>query len=100
MIVTLETDGLVVQDADDCERLHLQTALDDDALRVALRDTASGVLGADGEVWLDVATLRVRAQLATSSPDWAGSWTEMIAGARRRGRVSADGNAVRVHVER
>lgn len=100
MIVTLATDGLLVQDADDCRRLHLETALDDDALRVALRGTGTGELAPDGDAWLDLATLRARAQLAASAPDWAQRWSAMIDYATREGWVSPDGRAVQVHVQR
>lgn len=100
MLVTLEADGAVVRDADDCGRLHLATALDDGPLRVALRDTGLGEPGPDGDVWLDLAVLRSRAELVATEPDWAQRWSAMVAYAERRGWLSADGRAVRVHIER
>jgi hypothetical protein len=100
MVVTLAVDGALVADADDCSRLHLATALDGTALRVALRDTGTGELAPDGGVWLDLAVLRSRAQLAATAGDWGRRWDDMVAHAERAGLLSVDGRSVRVHVER
>lgn len=100
MIVTLAADGAVVRDADDCTRLSLATALDADALQVALRDTGTGATAPDGAVWLDLAVLRSRAQIAATAADWSERWTGMVAHAERAGWLSVDGRSVRVHVER
>ncbi|MDN5750634.1 MAG: hypothetical protein L0H64_19345 [Pseudonocardia sp.] len=100
MIVTLDADGAVVADADDCRRLRLSTPLDDGPLRVALRDTGTGEPGSDGDVWLDLAVLRSRAKLVATEPDWAQRWSAMVAYAEQQGWLSADGRAVRVHAER
>lgn len=105
MVVTLAVDGAVVGDADDCTRLHLATALDGPALRSALHGTGTGELAPDGTVWLDLAVLRSRAQIAATGPDraqedWARRWDAMIAHAERSGWLSVDGRSVRVHVER
>lgn len=100
MFVTLAVDGAVVADADDCTRLHLATALDGAALRAALRDTGIGALAPDGAVWLDLAVLRSRAQLAAAAGDWGLRWDGMIGHAERAGRLSVDGRSVRVPVAR
>lgn len=100
MVVTLAVDGAVVADADDCTRLRLATALDGPVLRTALQGTGTGELAPDGAVWLDLAVLRSRAQIAATAPDWPQRWDAMVAGAERSGRLSVDGRAVRVHVER
>lgn len=100
MIVRVEAEGALVVDADDCGRLHLETALPDERLRVALRDTGTGRQAPDGDVWLDLAVLRSRAQLSATAPDWADRFAAMVAYAERKGWTSADGRAVRVHVER
>jgi hypothetical protein len=100
VIVRLEAEGALVTDADDCGRLHLETALADERLRVALRDTGTGRLGPDGEVWLDLAVLRSRGQLSATGPDWADRFAAMVAHAQRKGWTSPDGRAVRAHVER
>jgi hypothetical protein len=97
MLVTLAADGAVVQDADDCTRLHLVTSLDGDALRRALRETGAGAVAPDGSVWLDLAVLRSRAKLGATAPDWARRWDAMVEHAA--GWVSVDGRSVRVHVE-
>lgn len=100
MVVTLTTDGALVQDADDCRRLHVETALEGAALRAAVEGTATGSVDAEGAVWLDVAVLRSRARLAAAAADWPQRWAAMIAGAERAGWLSPDGRAVRAHVER
>ncbi len=97
MYVTLAADGAVVQDADDCTRLHLATSLDGEALRRALRETGAGEVAPDGTVWLDLAVLRSRAELVATEPDWADRWDAMIGHAAEW--VSVDGRSVRVHVE-
>lgn len=98
MIVTLTADGALVRDVDDCGRLHVETGLSGDDLRTALTTTGTGA-PADGEhVWLDLATLRSRAGLLATDPDWPGRWEAMIAHAQRSGWVSPDGLAVRIHI--
>lgn len=100
MILRLDPDGAVVRDADDCRRLHLETALDRDGLRAALAATDTGELVDDDTVLLDLAVLRSRAQLAATAPDWAQRWAAMVSYAQGQGWLSADGRAVQVHVER
>jgi hypothetical protein len=100
MIVRLDSDGVVVQDADDCRRLHLETGLDTDGLRAALRHTGSGELVDARTALLDLAVLRSRALLAAHEPDWPRRWAEMVAHAERTGWLSPDGRSVQVHVER
>lgn len=98
MVVTLAADGALVQEADDCATLHVATALDPAALRSALKLTGTGHAEDDGTVWLDVAVLRSRAQLAATAADWSHRWTEMVAHAERSGRISPDGRKVRATV--
>ena len=100
MIVLLVPSGAVVRDADDCTRLHVESSLAAAALRTALRTTGTGDVGEDGNAWLDLATLRARAALLATAPDWAERWSAMTAYAQRKGWLSADGRAVQVHVER
>lgn len=99
VIVTLNADGAVVRDADDCAHLRLATGLDRRELAVALRATGSGAPAEDGDVWLDLAVLRSRAELVASDPEWARHWTALVDDAGRRGALSGDGKAVRVRVE-
>ena len=100
MIVRLDADGLVVQDADDLGRLHLESALDAAGLDAALRATGSGEGAGADHALLDLAVLRSRARLAASAPDWPERWAGMVAYAERKGWLSEDGRSVQVHVER
>jgi hypothetical protein len=100
VIVRLDADGAVVEDADDCGRLHLETALVGDRLRMVLAITQTGRVGADGAVWLDIGVLRSRARMVARAPDWEARWSAMVDYAGRKGWLSADAHAVQVHVER
>jgi hypothetical protein len=100
VIVRLSAEGAVVQDADDLGRLHVQTDLDADGLRTALRTTGTGELVDGDTAMLDVAVLRSRAVLLATRPDWAERWADMIAYAERSGWLHEDGKCVQVHVER
>jgi hypothetical protein len=100
MIVRLAADGAVVQDADDCGRLHLETDLDDDGVRVALKTTGTGEPIDADTAWLDLGVLRSRAQILATAPDWAERWAGMTAYAQRKGWLSEDGRSVQVHIER
>jgi hypothetical protein len=100
VIVQLATEGVVVQDADDCGRLHLRTDLDADGVRSALRNTGTGEPIDAAAAWLDVGVLRASAKLAATAPDWSLRWAELIAAAERAGALSPDGRAVRVPIER
>ncbi|QJY47570.1 hypothetical protein [Pseudonocardia broussonetiae] len=99
MHVTLTAQGAVVVDADDCTRLHLETSLTGPALRAALRDTGTGEVAPDGAVWLDLAVLRSRAQLAATAEDWPARWDKMVGYAEKSGWLSVDGRSVKVHIE-
>jgi hypothetical protein len=100
MIVRLAAEGVVVQDADDLGRLQLHTDLDADSARTALLSTESGELIDTDSAWLDVVVLRSRAALLATAPDWAQRWEAMIDDAERKGRLSQDGRAMRVPIER
>lgn len=99
MIVLLAADGAVVQDADDLRQLLLETDLDVAGVRTALRTTGTGELVDDGNVRLDLAVLRSRAQLLATAPDWAQRWAGLVESAQREGRLTADGRSVQVHIE-
>lgn len=105
MIVELSAAGAVVRDADDCTRLHLETALEGTKLRAALLTTNTGApvggLSAEGAaVLLDLAVLRSRAKLVATADDWSQRWSAMVDYAGRKGWLSPDGRSVQVHVER
>jgi hypothetical protein len=105
MIVQVTPAGVSVHDADDCTRLSVDTALAGAELEAALRahgagERAGGAHGGGDDLLLDVAALHERARAAASAPDWESRWTAMIDYATRKGWLSADGTAVRAHVER
>jgi hypothetical protein len=100
MIVLLEADGLVVQDADDLDEVRLRTELDAAAARAALEVTESGALVGDDCAGLDLAVLRSRAKLLATDPDWARRWADMVERAERLGQLSEDRRSVRVPIER
>jgi hypothetical protein len=100
VIVRLSAEGAVVREADELGRLHLETDLDADALRSALKTTGTGELVDVDTALLDVAVLRSRAALLAEAPDWAERWADMIAYAARKGWLSEDGRSVQVHVQR
>jgi hypothetical protein len=100
MIVRLAAEGAVVQDADDLGRLHLQTELDADGVRTALKTTGIGELIDADNAWLDLAVLRSRAALLATVPDWAERWAAMTDHAEREGWLSKDRRSVQVHIER
>lgn len=96
----LEAEGVVVAEPDDLDRLHLQTDLDEDGVRAALRSTGTGRLLDPDTALLDLAVLRSRATLLATAPGWTQRWTAMTETAARKGRLSDDGRAVQVHIER
>jgi hypothetical protein len=100
MIVRLATEGAVVEDADDCHRLHLRTDLDADGVSTALATTGTGELIDQDNAWLDLAVLRSRAQLVATAPDWAERWAALTTYAESKGWLSEDGRSVQVHIER
>lgn len=100
MIVRVGKDGAVVRDADDCGRLHLESDLDEAALRTALRTTGTGELVDADNAHLDLGVLRSRAALLATAPDWAERWSAMTGYAEKKGWLSEDGRSVQVHVER
>jgi hypothetical protein len=100
MIVRLAADGVVVQDADDCTRLHVSTDLDPAGVRAALATTETGEQVDADTVLFDLTVLRSRAQLAATAPDWAQRWEAMTSYAERSGWLSPDRRSVQVHVER
>lgn len=100
MIVRLETEGAVVQDADDCGGLHVETALDREHLAAALAATGTGAPAGHGGALLDLGVLRSRARLAATVPDWPQRWGVLVERLRREGRIVDDGRSVRVEVTR
>jgi hypothetical protein len=99
VILRLEVEGAVVADADDCTDVHVETALDPDALRTALLRTGTGAPDPDSAgVVLDIGVLRSRARLLATVPDWSERFDAMLAAAGDR--LTDDGLGLRVPVDR
>ncbi|NEK84227.1 hypothetical protein GCU60_00355 [Blastococcus saxobsidens] len=89
-----------VVDVDELNRLHLALgAVTDEEATEALERSGLGRLQDAETAFIDVAALRAAAEPQSSAPGWASRWDEMIAGARARGWLSADGASLQVHVE-
>jgi hypothetical protein len=99
MIVLLDTDGIVVQDADELDAVRLRSELEPSALGSALLVTGSGTLLDDRRASLDLAVLRSRAELLATEADWDGRWARMVDRAAERGELSDDRRCVLVAVE-
>jgi hypothetical protein len=99
VIVLLDTDGIVVQDADELDAVRLRSELPPDALGSALLVTGSGALVDDRRACLDLAVLRSRAELLATDEDWGSRWALMVDRAAERGELSADQRSVLVTVE-
>ncbi|WP_324278576.1 hypothetical protein [Blastococcus brunescens] len=89
-----------VVDIDDLGRLHLALGqvTDDEAADVLERAGLGRFTDSETAV-LDVAALRAAAEPRATAPDWQTRWDEMIAHARSKGWLSADGSGLQVHVE-
>ena len=99
MYVAVSPAGVRVGDADDCTSLDLRTAAGSrSSLDEALRRSGLGAWDGGTEADLHVPGLRSRAAAEDVSSDWAQRWEAMIAYARRKGWLSADGTTVRAHV--
>jgi hypothetical protein len=102
VIVRVGADGAVVEDADDCSDVRLETDLPPDRLRAALRATGSAAPGAGEDdpdaVVLDLAVLRSRARLLAPDPGWPDRFAALVAGAGDR--LTPGGLGLRVPVDR
>ena len=89
-----------VVDIDDLGRLHLALGqvTDEEAAEVLERAGLGRFTDSETAV-LDVAALRAAAEPRATAPDWQSRWDEMIAHARSKGWLSADGSGLQVHVE-
>ncbi|MGY1834591.1 hypothetical protein ACI79P_05725 [Blastococcus sp. SYSU DS0510] len=89
-----------VVDVDDLGSMHLALgAVTDEEAAEALERSGLGRLQDAETAVLDVAALRAAAEPRATAPDWNTRWDEMVAGARARGRLSADGAKLKVQVE-
>jgi hypothetical protein len=99
VIVRLAADGVVVTDADDCERLHVRSDLDPRGMEVALATTGTGALVDAETVLIDLGVLRSRAQLVATAPDWPQRWESLTRHVAQKGWLSSDRRSVQVHIE-
>ncbi|RBY93907.1 hypothetical protein DQ244_00585 [Blastococcus sp. TBT05-19] len=89
-----------VVDVDDLGRLHLALGVvTDEEAAQALERAGLGRLQDADTAFLDVAALRAAAEPRATAPDWVTRWDAMVAAARAKGWLSADGSALQVHVE-
>jgi hypothetical protein len=89
-----------VVDIDDLSKLHLALGqvTDDEAAEVLERAGLGRFQDAE-TAFLDAAALRAAAEPRATAPDWSAQWDAMVAAARSKGWVSADGASLQVHVE-
>ena len=89
-----------VVDVDNLTALHLALGeVTDEEAGEVLERSGLGRMG-DGDIaFLDAAALRAAAEPRATAPDWGTRWDEMIAHARAKGWLSADGASIQVHVE-
>ena len=101
MFVSVAGSGARVLEPEDTKRLAVRVH---EAADLARAIATLGRVDADGEhVWLTIESLRSTA-LAAVEPDrrdrWVESFDAMVAYAVSKGWGSADGRAVRAHIER
>ena len=95
-----ETPEVRVVDVDDLTRLHLALGeVTDEEADEVLREAGLGRLQDADTGLLDVEGLREAAESQVDAPDWADRFADMVAGARDKGWLSADGGSLQVHVE-
>src|SRR5829696_5582489 len=89
-----------VVDVDNLTALHLALGevTDEEAAEVLERSGLGRLKDAD-TAFLDAAALRAAAEPRATAPDWSVRWDAMVASARSKGRVSADGASLQVPVE-
>jgi hypothetical protein len=87
--------SLTLEDPSDCGRFHVGVVGGDDLNDVA---AALGGPSIDDDVWVPVDRVR---SLATGHVDaeWDGAFLAMLEYAATKGWISADGTAIRAHVE-
>ncbi|MAT04540.1 MAG: hypothetical protein CL424_05800 [Acidimicrobiaceae bacterium] len=94
MILRLDHDQLIIDDADDLRRLH--AVIDGGSVPAVLPDGVRA--DPDGShLWVDVEALAARLRAAGS--DVGEGFASMVEFARSHGYASEDGSALRVHVE-
>ena len=89
-----------VVDVDNLTALHLALGevTDEEAAEV-LERAGLGRFQDSDNAFLDVAALHAAAEPRATAPDWQRQWDALVATARSRGRLSADGASLQVQVE-
>ena len=84
---------------DDLSRLNLALGevTDEEAAEV-LERSGLGRFQDSTTAFLDAAALRAAAEPRATAPDWSDRWDAMVAGARSKGHLSADGASLQVRV--
>jgi hypothetical protein len=96
MIVLVTASGARLLEAYHFRSFALQTTLSSTDL-AAQAEAAVFTLAGDGHAWVQLAWLR--RQPAAADPGWRTQLERMVEQARPYGWISADGRAVRAHVE-
>ncbi|MGY1618397.1 hypothetical protein ACI797_16785 [Geodermatophilus sp. SYSU D00691] len=97
---TEERPQVKVVDVDDLATLHLALgAVTDEEADEALREAGLGRLEGSDVGHIDVGALRAAAEAQGGGGDWSERWEGMLSTARDKGRLSADGGSLQVHVE-
>ncbi|MGY1805847.1 hypothetical protein ACI8AF_00585 [Blastococcus sp. SYSU D00669] len=97
---TEERPQVKVVDVDDLATLHLALgAVTDEEADAALREAGLGRLEGGDVGHIDVGALRVAAESQSGGGDFSERWDGMLATARDKGWLSADGDSLQVHVE-
>lgn len=97
MYVSVSDREVALRDVDDTTTFKVVAALSADVDRV-LRAAEWGLVAGE-DALISIEAVR-RAASGQVSDDWPDSFEAMLAYARRKGWLSADGAAIRAHIER
>jgi hypothetical protein len=99
MIIRVVDGRARVEEGDDCTRLHVATDSAAEPTDAALRAEGLGFLADLTTAQLSVEQLRAQASAHAATAEWPDRWDAMIAYARGKGWLSADGALLQGHVE-
>jgi hypothetical protein len=99
VIVRIDSTDVRLDEPDDCTRFHVQVGEGVDDVGARLSAASAGTMADDDHAWVHVAAVR---RLATGhvAEDWSTRFDAMLAYARSKGWLDADGSAIRAHLER
>ena len=100
MIVTVTSTGATLAEPDDLRRFHVEapTEMSDEAIDLALSESAAGRLESARQAAINVAW--IRASAADVTEDWEARFSGMLDFAATKGWMTADGDAVNGHLVR